>query len=150
MPVIDELVTIKGESLEAVDSSEMMVSSNSGQAREVSPRRESQSSRGEVQPSAGEAQLDFAPTISVDFSKGSLFSLTLNGDVQITGIRNATRGQQVVFHICQDSAGNHKFTWPTGVFGGMAIATAPGQCSTQAFVAASDGLFATGPGSTGR
>jgi hypothetical protein len=130
--LLSELNQIKSDSFEAVDESELQISANSGQAGPLPP--------------SGVLQVDYASNLSVDLSQAAVFVIVLKGDATLTSLQGATPGQQVVFQICQDAAGNHKFAWPAGVLGAMTVGAAAGKCSTQSFVATAGGLYATAPG----
>jgi hypothetical protein len=133
----DVLATIKqlhGSDLEAVDTSALQSGPNSALA---------------VDPNApNRADVPFAPAMSFDASLAGTLSVTLAGDVTAPTISNFVDGNTVTFVICQDAAGNHNFTWPANVAGGMVVGTAPSTCSAQSFVANGTKLYATTPGMT--
>jgi hypothetical protein len=131
-PLLIELTQIHSDMFEAVDESDLQLSADSGQAGPLPP--------------SGEARVEYAQTLSLNLSQASLFVIELKGDAKLIAIQGATPGQQVVLQICQDAAGNHKFTWLAGISGAMTVGEAAGKCSTQSFVATTGGLYATGPG----
>jgi len=130
--LLEEVNRIKSDMFEAVDESDLAMSDNSGQTGPWPP--------------FGEVKVDYAAELSVDLTQGSVFDIALKGDAKLTSVQGVMPGLQAAFHICQDAAGNHKFDWPASVHGAMSVGAAPGKCSTQSFVAAAGGLYATGPG----
>jgi hypothetical protein len=79
-----------------------------------------------------------------DASLGNTQEIILAGDVTTSTLLNARPGQDLVFIVCQDANGGHRFAWPPNFKGGMSvggvnivgepIGTAPSTCSTQSFI----------------
>lgn len=130
--LIEELKRVTSDSFEAVDTSEMVVNSNSGRA---GPDRAFQ-----------QVAVPYAPRIAVRLDGGSLFSIVLSGDAVLAPFESADSGKVLSFQICQDGKGGHRLSWPAGVHGAMTVGLDAGKCSTQSFVATTEGLYATGPG----
>lgn len=82
----------------------------------------------------GFSSLAFSATPTFDAAGASSFKMTLTGAVTSATLANATAGQTVSFVLCQDAAGNHTFSWPTNMKGGMELGLQPNKCSAQAFV----------------
>jgi hypothetical protein len=61
------------------------------------------------------------------------FKITLTGATPSPAINNVAAGDFALFVIIQDNAGQHPWTWPGNVRGGMAIGMAPGEASVQLF-----------------
>lgn len=132
--LIEELKRVKSDSFEAVDTSEMMLSPNSGRA---GPDR-----------SFAQMKIPYSPSITVQLDEAGLFSIVLEGDATLEPFKSAKPGRLKTFQVCQDAKGGHTLSWPTGVHGAMAVGSQAAKCSVQSFVVASDGLYATGPGLT--
>jgi len=131
--LLNELKGVKSDDFEAVDTSSMTINRDSAQAGPL--------------PSLSEVSIArSSPNLTVDLSKGSVFTVMLASDVKLEALRNPTPGQIVAFRICQDSRGGHRFAWPAAVRGGMAIGSAAGKCSVQTFVTTGDGIYAASPG----
>lgn len=81
-----------------------------------------------------------------DAGLGNTFELTLTGNVTSSSLINVQPGQWLAFIICQGGTGGPwAFAWPSNVFGGGAIGSAGGNCSTQAFYASGSNAWAVGP-----
>lgn len=131
--LVDELKRVKSDDFEAVNSSAMMINRDSGQAGPL--------------PSLSEVSVaPSSPSLTVNLSQGTVFTITLASDTRLESLRNPTPGQMVAFRVCQDSRGKHHFAWPAGVRGGMTIGSAAGKCSVQAFIMTADGLYAASAG----
>jgi hypothetical protein len=83
---------------------------------------------------AGFSSVAYSATPTFDAATASTFKMTLTGDVSSATLANAVAGQMLSFVLCQDAAGNHNFTWPSNVKGGMAVGVQVSKCSAQAFV----------------
>jgi hypothetical protein len=129
---ITQINSVIGANLEAVDTSSMQVSPDSGQAKGASVRTD----------------VPYSPAPAFDLSLNQVMSLTLTGDVGSASVLNLVDGGTYTFLICQDANGNRQFTWPANVLGGMTINPAPGKCSAQQFVSDGALLYATSPGSS--
>lgn len=129
--LIEELKKVTGDSFEAVDTSEMVLSQNSGRA---GPDR-----------TFAHAKVPYSAAMAVGLADAGLFSMVLEGDATLS-ITGAEPGKLVTFQICQDTKGGRRLNWPLSVHGAMAVGQQAGKCSVQSFVAAADGLYATGPG----
>jgi hypothetical protein len=130
--LLDELKRVRSDDFEAVDTSAMAINRDSGQAGPL--------------PSFSEVSIAGSPTLTVNLSQGSVFTIMLAADVKLEALRNLTPGQLVAFRICQDGHGGHRFTWPPAVHGGMTTGSAAGKCSIQTFITAAGGLYAAAPG----
>jgi hypothetical protein len=82
----------------------------------------------------GFSSMAYSATPSFNAGAASSFKMTLTGAVTSSTLANATAGQMLSFVLCQDAAGNHTFSWPTNVRGGMELGLQPNKCSAQAFV----------------
>ncbi len=131
--LLDELKQVKSDDFEAVDTSGMAINRDSGQA-------------GRLPSTSGAIIAGSSPSLTVDLSQGSVFTIMLATDVKLEGLKNMLPGQIVAFRICQDSRGKHRFAWPSVVHGGMAAGSAAGRCSVQTFITTTDGLYAASPG----
>ncbi len=129
-----QIKTIKGADLEAVDSSSLMVSENSGLAGVVA--------------TVARQDVPFSPTPEFDLQAGNAVTMQLTGDVTGSTIANLADGLQVSFLICQDDTGGRQFNWPPNVSGGVRVGLAARSCSAQQFVSDGKGLYATSPGVT--
>jgi hypothetical protein len=127
-----ELKRVKGTDIEAVDTSSLQVSPNSGQAGTLS--------------TVGLYEVPFSPTPVFDLQGGSTQTIQLSGDVGSSEIANASDGQQVSIVVCQDETGGRAFMWPSNVRGGMRVGTDARTCSAQTFVVKGNLLFATSVG----
>lgn len=130
--LLDDLKRVNSDSFEAVDTSEMMVSQNSGHAGPDRP--------------FGQVAVPYAPRIMVRLDAGSMFSVVLAGDAVFTPFEGREPGKVVSFQICQDVKGGHRLGWPAAVHGAMAVGLEAGKCSAQSFITTADGLYATGTG----
>jgi len=88
----------------------------------------------------------YSSTPLFDLSQGLTFKITLTGDVTSSTIANLAPGQVYGFIICQDAVGNHLFTWPSNVRGGMVIGGTASLCSAQDFRCDGTYLFAISDG----
>lgn len=63
------------------------------------------------------------------------FQITLTGNVTSSTLTltNATAGQDIWFHVCQDGTGSRTFAWPTNVINPGTIDATAGGCSNQSF-----------------
>jgi hypothetical protein len=95
-------------------------------------------------PSWGFASLGYSATPTFNASAASTFKMTLSGDVSSSTLANAAAGQILSFVLCQDGAGNHNFSWPSNMKGGMAVGLEAGKCSAQSFVYDGTQAWATG------
>ncbi|HEV2287382.1 MAG TPA: hypothetical protein VGR81_00350 [Candidatus Acidoferrales bacterium] len=68
-----------------------------------------------------------------DASLGNTFELIMNANVTSVTLENMQPGQWLDFIICQGGGGPWTFAWPSNVFGGGAVGTTSGDCSTQTF-----------------
>jgi hypothetical protein len=59
-------------------------------------------------------ELQDAPTIAIDWSKGDIQSVTLGGNRTLT-FSNGQKGQKYALVIKQDAKGSRTVTWPTSV-----------------------------------
>lgn len=76
------------------------------------------------------------PTFTVTTSTGiQNFFITLTGNVTSStlSVTNATTGQDIAFHICQDATGSRTFAWPSNVTGAGTISATASSCSNQVF-----------------
>lgn len=128
---ITQINKVTGADLEAVDTSALIVSPDSGQAKGAAQRTD----------------IPYSSAPNFDLSFNSTQSMTLTGDVSSSTLTGLADGAVYTFLICQDPNGAHAFTWPPNVFGGMTIGTTPGRCSAQSFVSDGVSLYATSPGS---
>jgi len=129
---LSELKRVLGSDLEAVDTSSLMLNSDSAQV--LPPVIPVSSTMG------------YSPSPTFDLAAGATQRLVLTGDVTNSTTSNLSEGQTVTFLICQDEAGGHAFQWPENTLGGMRIGQAPGKCSAQQFVVSGKFLYATSPG----
>ena len=88
----------------------------------------------------------FSATPTFDAKLGNTQKITLTGNVTSSTLSNATAGEQLNFLICQDSAGNHTFVWPSNVKGGMTIGSTASKCSAQTFIFDGTNAYALSPG----
>jgi len=130
--LIEELKRVTSDSFEAVDTSEMVVSANSGRA---GPDRQ-----------FSQITLPYAPRLALRLDGGSLFSVTLKGDASFAPFEGLEPGKVVSFQVCQDSKGGHRLKWPASVHGAMTVGLEAGRCSAQGFIETADGVYATGSG----
>jgi hypothetical protein len=75
----------------------------------------------------------FSATPTFDATSGSLFKITLTGDVTASTF-TGTGGlglQPITFMIIQDGTGGHTFAWPANVVGGMSISGTAGAVNVQ-------------------
>jgi hypothetical protein len=92
-----------------------------------------------------------------DASLGNAQTMTLTGDVLSSTLSNASPGQTLIFVICQDGNGGHKFSWPPNIKGGVRIGSmtpfgakiggAPNTCTAQPFIVIGTNAYSLGPGS---
>lgn len=125
---------IKGSDLEAVDTSSLMISPNSGQAGTVS--------------TISSYDVPFSATPSFDLEAASTQTLRLTGNVTASSVKGLAEGQQAGFLICQDDTGGRAFAWPPNVLGGMKVNPAPRACSAQQFIVSGAWLHAASPGAS--
>ncbi len=130
MDTITSIRKVTGNDLEAVDSSSLMVSKDSGQAKGAPAR----------------TVTTYSATPAFDFSFNQTVSLTLTGDVSSSTLAGFDDGAVYTFLICQDQTGSRSFTWPPNVRGGMTIGSTPNSCSAQQFVSDGATLYATSTG----
>lgn len=130
--LIEELKRVTGDSFEAVDTSEMAMGPNSGRAG--------------PDHAFTQAKIPYSASITVHPDDATLFSIVLEGDAALSLSKITEPGKQVTFQICQDSKGGHQLNWSASVHAAMAVGQQAGKCSVQSFVAAADGLYATGAG----
>jgi hypothetical protein len=100
----------------------------------------------------------FSPSPVFDASLGNVQKIRLTGDVVSSILLNPSPGQTLVFVVCQDSAGGHKFTWPPNMKGGVnigaitpfgeMIGAAPNKCTAEQFIFTGTNAYSVGPGST--
>lgn len=83
-----------------------------------------------------EAYVSVTPsaTTTFDATLGNAFQIILTGDVNSSTLANAQAGQFIVWIICQDRTGDHKFSWPDNVRGGGTISGRQNTCSAQQFL----------------
>ncbi len=130
--IMAQLKTVKGSDLEAVDSSSLMISPDSGLAG--SP------------VIYGAAEVSFSPTPEFNLSDATALSLTLTADVTQATAKSLVSGQITTFIICQDGLGGHGFVWPTNARGAMTVGADANTCSAQQFVSDGTLLWAISPG----
>ena len=84
--------------------------------------------------SNGIVQIPFASALQIPGtgSQLSMYQIQLQGDVTSNSFTSLTPGL-VVFEISQDSAGTHKWVWPSNVQGGGVVNPLPNSTSTQLF-----------------
>ena len=90
----------------------------------------------------------FSATPTFDALLGNTQKITLTGNVTSSSLNNATAGEKLNFVVCQDSGGNHTFSWPPNVKGGMTVGSAASKCSAQSFLFDGTTAYALGPGVT--
>ncbi len=130
--LIEELKRVTSDSFEAVDTSDMVMSPNSGRA---GPDR-----------AFSHTRVPYSASMTLQLDEATLFSIILEGDGTLALSNIAEPGKLVTFQICQDVKGGHRLNWPVNVHAAMAVGQEAGKCSVQSFVAAEDGLYATGAG----
>lgn len=98
--------------------------------------------------------LIYSATPAISLQNGSTVRITLTGNAAPT-IANGFLGETVIFHICQDGAGGHTWTWPAEFHGAGTVGNTASTCSVQSFYvdAVTGGgdptLYALGPMVTG-
>lgn len=127
-----QLKQVKGNDLEVVDTSSLMISPNSAQAGVVA--------------TVGRNDVPFSATPTFDPTGGGTQTIRLSGDVVSSSLVNLIDGAQVSFLICQDEQGGRTFAWPPNVRGGMRISAAAKTCSAQQFLSDGKGLYAVSLG----
>jgi hypothetical protein len=100
----------------------------------------------------------FSSNPTFDASLGNVQTITLTGDVLSSTLLNPSLGQTLIFVICQDEEGGHKFIWPPNVKGGVNIGTvtplngvigaAANTCTAQQFIFTGSNAYSVGPAST--
>jgi hypothetical protein len=89
----------------------------------------------------------YSPSPTFDLSQGDLQILTLQGDALTPMFINSIAGLSYRIKICQDSFGNHNFTFPSNFTGQMAVGFTANKCSIQRFTAEAGPIFeAEAPG----
>jgi len=88
----------------------------------------------------------FSSTPVFDASTGSVFTMTLTGNVTSSSVINATVGQEITFILRQDGVGGRTFAWMTNAKGASNIGADANVYSAQTFVFDGTSLHATSPG----
>jgi len=90
----------------------------------------------------------FSATPTFDLSLGTIQTITLTDTVTGAFVVSVSSNMMYEFLICQDLIGNHSFTWPGIVHGGMSVGQVGNKCSLQVFLSARGQLYAVTPGVT--
>jgi hypothetical protein len=122
--------TVPAQAFEAVDTSLLQISYDSGQAKLPTDLN----------------VVSFASRPRFDLTFGPAQSITLTGDVEAPVFFNLVEGKSLTMVICQDENGSRQFNWSSQVKGGMQVGTEANRCSVQSFVVHRGALLATGPG----
>lgn len=88
----------------------------------------------------------FTATPAFNAGAGSIFDMTLTGNVTSSTLVNAQPGQTVRFIIVQDGVGGRTFAWPANIINPDLIDPSPNAICVQSFVARTNGnLYPLGP-----
>lgn len=82
----------------------------------------------------GQVTVPFSSTPVFNAAQGSVFKITLTGNVTSSTLINAIASQLIVFDIVQDGTGGRTFVWPTNVVNAAAVNSAANGKTVQAFV----------------
>lgn len=75
----------------------------------------------------------FSAVPTFDTSLGSVFKITLTGNVTSSTLTNGANGGKYSIGVCQDAVGARTFVWPTVFNGSVAIDSAPNACTLETF-----------------
>jgi hypothetical protein len=77
-------------------------------------------------------QMSPGGTVGLDTSRGSLQSVTLNGNTAASINAGSIGGEETTIQVC-NGPGNYSWSWPSNVRGGGQVNTGPNRCQSQTF-----------------
>lgn len=78
-------------------------------------------------------QMSYAASPVFNAGAYTVFTMTLTGDVSSSTVSGGLTSQFIQFNICQDSAGEHTFVWPTNFVNAPSIPSPASTCASPMF-----------------